>query len=120
MAEALDGLGDGESQDVRLPEDYINEVESEEAKDGKTKRRLRTHVAWGMLSLIFIVNAAVIFIVYKMMYIDAALLIDKAIKSSDRVIDSKAVLSLIAGSVTQVAAMFVFVVKFLFAEDKRA
>lgn len=118
MAVTLGDLDEGDSQELRLPNNYIAGVDSEEAKDGKTKRQLRTHVAWGMLFLIIFVNAAVIFIVYKLMYIDAALLLGKSIKSSDRVIDSKAVLSLIAGSVTQVAAMFVFVVKFLFAEDK--
>lgn len=119
MNGALGGLDDGESKELRLSGQYIKDVDSsEEEKDGKTKRQLRTHVAWGMLFLIISVNAAIIFIVYKLMYIDAALLINGSIKSSDRVIDSKAVLSLIAGSVTQVAAMFMFVVKFLFAEDK--
>lgn len=116
MAGTFDGFDEEEPQEVD-PNDFISRL-SEEVEDGKNKRTLRTVVAVLMLILIIFVNAAVIFIVYKLMYIDAALLIGGSIKSSDRVIDSKAVLSLIAGSVTQVAAMFMFVVKFLFVENK--
>lgn len=117
MAGTFDGFDEEEPQEVN-PENFISRFSSEEVEDGKNKRTLRTVVALLMSLLIIFVNAAVIFIVYKLMYIDAALLIGGSIKSSDRVVDSKAVLSLIAGSVTQVAAMFMFVVKFLFAENK--
>ncbi|HHQ4599000.1 TPA: hypothetical protein ACSP2X_004179 [Aeromonas veronii] len=113
----LGGFTEGDTSRVVRPSEFVHDIES--SKNGEANRKLRSRVGIGMLLLIIMINLCTIYIIYNLVQVDAELLKGKYISSPDRAVNGDVVLSLIAGSVTQAAAMFMFVVKYLFADNSQ-
>lgn len=80
--------------------------------------RLRAVFGFGLIVLFFLLNIAVLWMVYRLMETDRELLEAGTVESGDRVVSSKVLISLIGATVVQVGAAAVAITRYLFPSSK--
>jgi hypothetical protein len=89
-------------------------VIDENTKDQRADRRLRVGMAIALTLLFLVLNAVVVWMLLDAVKDDRAFLIAKLIQPSERQITDKVYMSLIGGTVLQVAAIVVAIARYLF------
>ena len=95
---------------------WFNNVMASSLSDANHKRWGKSAVLLTMTALVFLMNIAVIFIIYKVSEQELQLVTDGVMDASLRVIDSKVYMALIGGTVAEVSALFFIIVKSLFKD----
>lgn len=104
-------LADIEATDEALASSPIDE---ENVKDKQADRKLRIAMAIALTLLFLVLNAVVVWMLLDAVKNDRAFLIGKLILPSERLITDKVYMSLIGGTVLQVAAIVVAIARYLF------
>ena len=108
-------LVDIETSDVTLS----SAIDEENIKDKQADRGLRIGMAVALTVLFLALNGVVIWLVFDQIANDRALLVAKLIQPGERLITEKVYISLISGTVVQVAAIVVAIARYLFPARNR-
>lgn len=95
---------------------WFNSAMQSNLSDASHKRWGKTAVLLSMTVLVFLMNVAVMTMVYKVSVQELQLVKIGVMDASLRVIDSKVYMALIAGTVAEVSALFLIIIKSLFKD----
>ena len=110
---------------VRVSE-YVNRVGDVDTRrknaeiDGiNTDTKLRKWMALSLTALFLVLNGAVVWLIWRSAQIDLQMIAAGTIKPAERLITEKVYMSLIGGTVLQVAAIVLAIARYLFPTNKR-
>lgn len=101
---------------IRLDSEEIKlgAIEEEELAGRKTNRWLRAAMTSVMAALFIGLNGVVIWLIYYAMQMDAYMIANGDIQSTERLITDRVFLALIAGTVAQLGGMMYVITQYLF------
>lgn len=93
-------------------------IDEENIKDKRADRALRVVMAIALTILFVALNAVVVYMLFDAVQADRAMLAAKLVQPADRLITDKVYMSLIGGTVLQVAAIVIAIARYLFPAPK--
>lgn len=106
--------------DVENEEDALGPsgIDEETIKDKRADRALRIVMAIALTLLFIALNAVVVYMLFDAVWADRAMLAAKLVQPTERLITDKVYMSLIGGTVLQVAAIVIAIARYLFPATK--
>ena len=119
MADSLDGFTEGdtqkEKQKVKQPKPFFNDVE--ESADRRHLRWTKSGVTLAMTILVAVMNWMVISMLYHVLDEELSLIRSGFMRADERTVTTSVYLALIAGTVAEVSALFLIIVKSVFKNN---
>lgn len=119
MSDSLDGFTDGdtqkEKQKVKQPKPFFNDVE--ESADRRHLRWTKSGVTLAMTILVAVMNWMVISMLYHVLDEELSLIRSGFMRADERTVTTSVYLALIAGTVAEVSALFLIIVKSVFKNN---
>ncbi|HBE6414541.1 TPA: hypothetical protein KMK70_004791 [Escherichia coli] len=119
MSDSLDGFTEGdtqkEKQKVRQPKPFFNDVE--ESADRRHLRWTKSGVTLAMTILVAVMNWMVISMLYHVLDEELSLIRSGFMRADERTVTTSVYLALIAGTVAEVSALFLIIVKSVFKNN---
>ena len=113
MSDSLDGFTEGdtqkEKQKVKQPKPFFNDVE--ESADRRHLRWTKSGVTLAMTILVAVMNWMVISMLYHVLDEELSLIRSGFMRADERTVTTSVYLALIAGTVAEVSALFLIIVK---------
>ena len=117
--EPLDGFTEGdtqkEKQKVKQPKPFFNDVE--ESADRRHLRWTKSGVTLAMTILVAVMNWMVISMLYHVLDEELSLIRSGFMRADERTVTTSVYLALIAGTVAEVSALFLIIVKSVFKNN---
>ena len=108
-------IADAEDEEAALG---LSAIDEETIKDKQADRTLRIGMAFALTFLFMALNVVVICMLFDAVRADRAMLAAKLVQPADRLITDKVYMSLIGGTVLQVAAIVIAIARYLFPAPK--
>ena len=119
MSDSLDGFTEGdtqkEKQKVKQPKPFFNDVE--ESADRRHLRWTKSGVTLAMTILVAVMNWLVISMLYHVLDEELSLIRSGFMRADERTVTTSVYLALIAGTVAEVSALFLIIVKSVFKNN---
>ncbi|HAV7019142.1 TPA: hypothetical protein JJJ13_24710, partial [Salmonella enterica subsp. enterica serovar Typhimurium] len=119
VSDSLDGFTDGdtqkEKQKVKQPKPFFNDVE--ESADRRHLRWTKSGVTLAMTILVAVMNWMVISMLYHVLDEELSLIRSGFMRADERTVTTSVYLALIAGTVAEVSALFLIIVKSVFKNN---
>ena len=119
MSDSLDGFTEGdtqkEKQKVKQPKPFFNDVE--ESADRRHLRWTKSGVTLAMTILVAVMNWMVISMLYHVLDEELSLIRSGFMRADERTVTTTVYLALIAGTVAEVSALFLIIVKSVFKNN---
>lgn len=119
MSDSLDGFTEGdtqkEKQKVKQPKPFFNNVE--ESADRRHLRWTKSGVTLAMTILVAVMNWMVISMLYHVLDEELSLIRSGFMRADERTVTTSVYLALIAGTVAEVSALFLIIVKSVFKNN---
>ncbi|EDQ0936929.1 MULTISPECIES: hypothetical protein [Enterobacteriaceae] len=119
MSDSLDGFTEGdtpkEKQKVKQPKPFFNDVE--ESADRRHLRWTKSGVTLAMTILVAAMNWMVISMLYHVLDEELSLIRSGFMQADERTVTTSVYLALIAGTVAEVSALFLIIVKSVFKNN---
>ncbi len=119
MSDSLDGFTEGdtqkEKQKVKQPKPFFNDVE--ESADRRHLRWTKSGVTLAMTILVAVMNWMVISMLYHVLDEELSLIRSGFMRADERTVTTSVYLALIAGTVAEVSALFLIIVKSVFKNN---
>lgn len=119
MSDSLDGFTEGdtqkEKQKVKQPKPFFNDVE--ESADRRHLRWTKSGVTLAMTILVAVMNWMVISMLYHVLDEELSLIRSGFMRAEERTVTTSVYLALIAGTVAEVSALFLIIVKSVFKNN---
>ncbi|NBV76291.1 MAG: hypothetical protein EBR59_10160 [Methylococcaceae bacterium] len=119
MSDSLDGFTEGdtpqEKQRVKQPKSFFNDVE--ESADRRHLRWTKSGVTLAMTILVAVMNWMVISMLYHVVDEELSLIRSGFMQADARTVTTSVYLALIAGTVAEVSALFLIIVKSVFKNN---
>lgn len=119
MSDSLDGFTEGdtpqEKQRVKQPKSFFNDVE--ESADRRHLRWTKSGVTLAMTILVAVMNWMVISMLYHVVDEELLLIRSGFMQADARTVTTSVYLALIAGTVAEVSALFLIIVKSVFKNN---
>ena len=119
MSDSLDGFTEGdtqkEKQKVKQPKPFFNDVE--ESADRRHLRWTKSGVTLAMTILVAVMNWMVISMLYHVVDEELSLIRSGFMQADARTVTTSVYLALIAGTVAEVSALFLIIVKSVFKNN---
>ncbi|MBM9322978.1 hypothetical protein RCL36_24170 [Salmonella enterica subsp. enterica serovar 1,4,[5],12:i:-] len=119
MSDSLDGFTEGdtqkEKQKVKQPKPFFNDVE--ESADRRHLRWTKSGVTLAMTILVAVMNWMVISMLYHVLDEELSLIRSGFMRADERTVTTGVYLALIAGTVAEVSALFLIIVKSVFKNN---
>ncbi|MEB5781680.1 hypothetical protein MXF12_27190 [Klebsiella pneumoniae] len=119
MSDSLDGFTEGdtqkEKQKVKQPKPFFNDVE--ESADRRHLRWTKSGVTLAMTILVAVMNWMVISMSYHVLDEELSLIRSGFMRADERTVTTSVYLALIAGTVAEVSALFLIIVKSVFKNN---
>ncbi|TRR58424.1 hypothetical protein DNP42_23460, partial [Salmonella enterica subsp. enterica serovar Panama] len=119
VSDSLDGFTEGdtqkEKQKVKQPKPFFNDVE--ESADRRHLRWTKSGVTLAMTILVAVMNWMVISMLYHVLDEELSLIRSGFMRADERTVTTSVYLALIAGTVAEVSALFLIIVKSVFKNN---
>ncbi|HFL1867551.1 TPA: hypothetical protein ACG1R7_004885, partial [Salmonella enterica] len=119
VSDSLDGFTEGdtqkEKQKVKQPKPFFNDVE--ESADRRHLRWTKSGVTLAMTILVAVMNWMVISMLYHVLDEELSLIRSGFMRADERTVTTGVYLALIAGTVAEVSALFLIIVKSVFKNN---
>ena len=119
MSDSLDGFTEGdtqkEKQKVKQPKPFFNDVG--ESADRRHLRWTKSGVTLAMTILVAVMNWMVISMLYHVLDEELSLIRSGFMRADERTVTTSVYLALIAGTVAEVSALFLIIVKSVFKNN---
>ncbi|HEL5858497.1 TPA: hypothetical protein UOR21_004623 [Escherichia coli] len=119
MSDSLDGFTEGdtqkEKQKVKQPKPFFNDVEG--SADRRHLRWTKSGVTLAMTILVAVMNWMVISMLYHVLDEELSLIRSGFMRADERTVTTSVYLALIAGTVAEVSALFLIIVKSVFKNN---
>lgn len=119
MSDSLDGFTEGDTpkgkQKVKQPKPFFNDVE--ESADRRHLRWTKSGVTLAMTILVAVMNWMVISMLYHVLDEELSLIRSGFMRADERTVTTSVYLALIAGTVAEVSALFLIIVKSVFKNN---